>query len=372
MEGHCSMAGLASAFWNGKRVFITGHTGFKGIWLSLWLQSLGATAFGYSTSSPDKTKTAISMESFQGDICDLEALHTAMRAAEPDIVLHMAAQPLVRRAFHDPIGTYKTNVIGTATLLESVRRCESVRAVIVVTTDKCYENRSWDWAYREVDRLGGNDPYSSSKACMELVVSSFRDSFFSDHQARIASARAGNVIGGGDWAEDRLIPDMMRSFAAGNPVTLRNPQAARPWQYVLEALRGYLLLAERLYEDGSRYSGAWNFGPASTDIRPVQWIAGKLAAAWGAEVKWNIQPGNLPQEAQMLRLDCSKAAAELGWHPVLDLSEALEMTVDWYRYFYEGRHSGKNLRTKYLEQIAAYSTRVAKHSELLPETSCKR
>ncbi len=370
------MAGLARAFWDGKRVFITGHTGFKGIWLSLWLQSLEATVFGYSTSSPnplDKQKTVVSMESFQGDICDLKTLHTAMRAAEPDIVIHMAAQPLVRRAFHDPIGSYKTNVIGTATLLESVRQCESVRAVVVVTTDKCYENRNWDWAYREVDRLGGNDPYSSSKACMELVVGSFRNSFFSpdcfeQHRVAIATARAGNVIGGGDWAEDRLVPDMMRSFAVGKPVTLRNPQAARPWQYVLEALRGYLLLAEHLYQDGRHYGGAWNFGPAPTDIRPVQWIAEKLASAWGAEAKWNIEPGNLPQEVQMLRLDCSKAAAELCWRPVLDLSEALEMTVDWYRDFY----SGKNARTKYLNQIAAYSGKVTPQPELLPEPSCKR
>ncbi len=312
------------------------------------------------------------MESFQGDICDLKKLQLAMRAAEPEFVIHLAAQPLVRRAFHDPVATYRTNIIGTATLLESVRTCEPVRAVIVVTTDKCYENRNWDWAYRETDPLGGNDPYSSSKACMELVTASFRDSFFSpdrfqDHRVGIATARAGNMIGGGDWAEDRLIPDMMRSFAAGKLVTLRNPLAMRPWQYVLEALRGYLLLAERLYEDGRRYSGAWNFGPAQADIQPVEWIAAKLAAAWGAEAKWNVQPGELPQEAQMLKLDCSKAAAELSWRPVLALSEALEMTVDWYRDFY----AGKNMRTKYLEQIAAYSAILHSKRETLHEISCK-
>jgi CDP-glucose 4,6-dehydratase len=332
--------------------------------------------FGYSTSSPsplDPKKAAVSVESFQGDICDLQSLHTAMHAAEPDIVLHMAAQPLVRRAFHDPIATYRTNVIGTATLLESVRRCDSVGAVIVVTTDKCYENKNWDWAYREEDRLGGNDPYSSSKACMELVVSSFRNSYFSpdrleQHRAGVATARAGNVIGGGDWAEDRLVPDMMRSFAAGETVTLRNPQAARPWQYVLEALRGYLLLAEHLYRDGRRYSGAWNFGPAATDIRPVQWIAEKLATAWGAEAEWKIHCGSLPQESQMLRLDCSKAAVELGWRPILDLSKALEMTVEWYRDFY----AGKNVRAKYLEQIAAYSRIAGTSPEVIPEHSSKR
>lgn len=346
-------------FWNSKRVLITGHTGFKGRWLSRWLQSLGATVFGYSRSSPDEPHPAVPIESFQGDICDLERLQLAMRAADPEIVLHLAAQPLVRRAFHDPIATYRTNIVGAATLLNSVRQCRSARAVIVVTTDKCYENRNWDWAYRESDALGGGDPYSSSKACMELVANSFRDSFFplerfADHRVAIATARAGNMIGGGDWAQDRLIPDMMRSFAAGQAVTLRNPLARRPWQFVLEALRGYLLLAERLYQDGRRYSGAWNFGPAPSDIQTVEWIAATLAAAWGAEAKWNVQPGDIPQESQMMMLDCSKAAAELNWRPILNLSDALAMTVDWYRDFY----AGKNMHTKYLAQIAAYSARI--------------
>ncbi len=365
------MAGVASGFWNGKRVLVTGHTGFKGVWLSLWLQSMGATVCGYSTSSPalrDK-KNIVSMESFQGDICDLKSLSAAMRLSRPQIVIHMAAQPLVRRAFHDPIATYKTNVIGTATLLESVRQCESVRAAVVVTTDKCYQNRGWDWAYREVDPLGGSDPYSSSKACMELVVASFRDSFLAANGVGIASARAGNMIGGGDWAQDRLVPDMMRSFAAGKPVTLRNPRAARPWQYVLEALRGYLLLAERLYEDGPLFSGPWNFGPSPADIRPVEWIAERLANAWGAEAKWNVHAGNFPQEAQMLRLDCSKAAAELSWHPVLDLAEALTMTVDWYRCFYRDEHDLKSVRSKYLDQIAAYSAIAQSRLSLVAQSS---
>ncbi len=362
------MAVVASAFWNNKRVFITGHTGFKGVWLSLWLQSLGATVSGYSTSSPEEKKSPVQMEHFQGNICDLERLRAAMRAANPEVVLHMAAQPLVRRAVHDPIDTYTTNVIGTATVLESIRQCDSVRAVIVVTTDKCYENKSWDWAYREIDPLGGNDPYSSSKACMELVVGSYRDSFFHDCPIGIATARAGNMIGGGDWAQDRLVPDMMRSFAAGKPVTLRNPHATRPWQFVLEALRGYLLLAEHLYHDPAHTSGAWNFGPAAADIQPVGWIAERLAAAWGAEAKWNVEPGHLPQEAQMLRLDCSKAAAELSWRPALHLSDALDMTVDWYRCFYEG----KNIRSKYLEQLAAYSAAVNIQPEALSEISLSR
>lgn len=347
----------ASQFWKEKRIFITGHTGFKGVWLSLWLQSLGATVFGYSTSSRARKnqKAVVDMESFLGDICDSPALQNAISQTNPEIVIHMAAQPLVRRAFHDPLATYRTNILGTASVLQSVRQSDSVRAVIVVTTDKCYEVQNWDWAYRESDSLGGNDPYSSSKACMELVVQSFRDSFFAARNIGIATARAGNMIGGGDWAEDRLIPDMIRSFAAGKPVTLRNPAARRPWQFVLEALRGYMLLAEKLCEHGSQYSGAWNFGPASSDIQPVQWIAEKLAAGWGAEAQWNVQASdNLPQESQMLQLDCSKAEAELCWEPRLPLSDALAMTVDWYRHFY----AGKDLRQKYLEQIDAYAKKI--------------
>jgi CDP-glucose 4,6-dehydratase len=355
------MARLADRFWRGKRVFMTGHSGFKGVWLSLWLQSLGAEVFGYSTSSAagaTEGKFSVAMQTFRGDICDADKLHPALTASRPDVVIHMAAQPFVRKALQDPIGTYQTNVIGTATLLEGVRRCESVRAVIVVTTDKCYENRDWDWAYREVDRLGGGDPYSSSKACMELVVRSFRDSFFSGNSADgrvvgVASARAGNMLGGGDWGKDRLVPDMIRSFAAGKPVVLRNPTARRPWQFVLETLRGYLLLAQALYENPTVYSGAWNFGPGASEVRSVEWIVEKLAASWGAEAKWNIEPGQHQQEVQMLRLDCSKAAKELGWVPVMDLGDALQMTVDWYRDFY----AGKNVAETYAEQIAAYSAR---------------
>jgi CDP-glucose 4,6-dehydratase len=369
MERPCSMAVLADTFWREKRVFITGHTGFKGVWLSVWLQSLGAEVFGYSTSSPASSqegKLAVPMQSFRGDICDFSRLYSALDSTKPEIVIHMVAQPFVRRAFQDPIGTYKTNVIGTATLLEAVRQCDSVRAVVVVTTDKCYKNQNWDWAYREGDRLGGNDPYSSSKACMELVVRSFRNSFFAvdrvnGHRVGVASARAGNMLGGGDWGKDRLVPDMIRSFAADKPVVLRNPHAKRPWQFVLETLRGYLLLAQALYEDPAHYAGAWNFGPGAADVRSVEWIVEKLAAAWGAEAKWDIQPGPHPQEAQMLRLDCSKAAMELSWTPVLDLSEALEMTVDWYRDFY----AGKNMAETYTQQIAAYSLQAKAKWEIL-------
>jgi len=363
------MAGWADTFWRGKRIFITGHSGFKGVWLSLWLQSLGAEVFGYSTSSPGSSKEgkyAVPMQAFRGDICDADKLHPALIGSQPDVVIHMAAQPFVRKALQDPVGTYQTNVIGTATLLEGVRRCESVRAVIVVTTDKVYENQDWDWAYRELDRLGGSDPYSSSKACMEMVVRSFRDSFFcgdgtGGRRVGVATARAGNMLGGGDWGKDRLVPDMIRSFAAGKPVVLRNPTAKRPWQFVLETLRGYLLLAEALYDDPARYSGAWNFGPGASEVRTVEWIVKKLAAAWGAEAKWEVQPGQNPQEVAMLRLDCAKAAKELLWTPVLELGEALQMTVEWYRDCY----AGNKVAETYAAQIAAYSSRSNAKWELL-------
>ncbi len=245
-----------------------------------------------------------------------------------------------------------------------------MRAVLVVTTDKCYELQPGDWPYRETDALAGSDPYSSSKACMELVAAAFRDSFFSSGSSRvgIATARAGNVIGGGDWGQDRLLPDMIRSFAQKKTVTLRNPAAARPWQFVLEPLRGYLLLAERLYRDATGFSGAWNFGPAPADVRSVQWIAETLAHAWGADAAWEIQPGVLPQESQMIQLDCSKAAAKLSWQPVLDLAQALPMTVDWYRAFY----SAQDMRATSLQQLAAYSARIPASPELLPEISPAR
>lgn len=361
MEKHSITAFPSNAFWNKKRVLITGHTGFKGVWLSLWLQSLGASVAGYSTTPTAKRHrdSVVSMDSFSGDICDRQALHNAIQRSEPEIVFHLAAQPLVRSAFDDPIATYRANIVGTATLLECVRHCPSVRAVAIVTTDKCYEMKDWDWAYRESDRLGGTDPYSTSKACMELVVSAFRDSFFPvdrypEHRIALASARTGNVVGGGDWARDRLIPDTIHSFAEGRPVTLRNPGAMRPWQYVLDALRGYLLLAERLYEHGTIYSGAWNFGPETSGVQSVQWIVARLAEAWGADAKWDLLPGEHSREAQMLTLDCSKAAEMLQWKPTLPLTEALHATVDWYRACY----ARKSQRDKYLEQIAAYSART--------------
>lgn len=351
---------VSSDFWKGKRVFITGHTGFKGVWLSLWLQSMGAEVIGYSSggrTTPEKN-LIVAMQSFRGDICDAGALDEALRQTAPDVVFHMAGQSIVRRAFDDPIGALRTNVLGTVTLLESVRRCATVRAVVVVTTDKCYENRNWDWSYREADRLGGNDPYSASKACMELVTGAFRDSFFTgdrqEHAVGVATARAGNVIGGGDWSGDRLIPDLMRSFASGQLMTLRNPHAMRPWQYVLDTLRGYLLLAARLYQDGRRYAGSWNFGSPASDIRQVEWIVTRVAALWGADAQWELCTGDFWQEAPMMKLDSSKAAEQLQWKPVLELSTALEMTVGWYRDFY----AGGDPKQKCLDQIAEYSVRT--------------
>jgi CDP-glucose 4,6-dehydratase len=360
-------------FWRGKKVFLTGHTGFKGSWMSLWLQSLGAEVTGYSLEPPtspslfETASVASGMRSMKGDVCNLAHLKQAMADCKPEIVFHMAAQSLVRVSYQDPILTYQTNVMGTANVLEAVRKTESVSAVLVVTTDKCYENRNWCWGYREIDSLGGHDPYSNSKACAELVVSAYRSSFFAadsrtTHCVGIASARAGNVIGGGDWAQDRLVPDIVRSFAEGAVLKIRNPQAIRPWQHVLEPLRGYLMLAQKLYEDGTAFGGGWNFGPDSRDVQSVRWILEKIASAWGSPAAWEIDEGEHPHEAEMLQLDCSKAAQQLGWRPVLRLPEALSMTIEWYRHFL----TGKNAREKCLEQILAYR---AKSDREISETS---
>ena len=354
---------MTPSFWRGKRVFLTGHTGFKGSWLSLWLQQLGAELTGYSLNPPtqpslfDKAVVGRGMRSIIGDIRDSVKLISAVRDAAPHIVIHMAAQPLVRRSYADPVETYSTNVMGTVHLLEAVRQCDSVRAVVNVTTDKCYENREWLWPYRENEAMGGYDPYSSSKGCAELVTAAYRTSYFNandfaQHQVALASARAGNVIGGGDWAQDRLVPDIMAAFARKEPVLIRNPHAVRPWQHVLEPLRGYLTLAERLFTDGSSYAEAFNFGPREEDAQPVEWVVSKIAAKWGSSAVWNVDLGAHPHEASFLRLDISKASHRLNWRPVLNLDAALQLTVDWTRADLEN----KDLRGLTLAQINDYQT----------------
>lgn len=331
-------------FWRGKRVFVTGHTGFKGAWLSLMLQEFGARVTGYSLPPPSKPSlfelahVAGGMTSWEGDIRDAGTLARRMREAEPEVVIHMAAQSLVRRSYVEPVETYATNVMGTVHVLDALRGCDTARAAVVVTSDKCYENREWVWPYRENEPMGGHDPYSNSKGCAELVTSAFRSSYFpperfTEHHLALASARAGNVIGGGDWAADRLIPDILRSFEKGERVVIRSPAAVRPWQHVLEPLSGYLLLAERLYESGPEFSGGWNFGPSSEDARPVLSIVEKIAGLWGGEAQWCIDSGPRPHEAHLLRLDISKAVSELAWRPRWKLDTALERIVDWHRAY---------------------------------------
>lgn len=336
--------GVDRAFWHGKRVLVTGHTGFKGSWLCLWLQQLGADVTGYALAPPtapslfEVANVGASMRSVIGDIRDLDRLASALHVHRPEIVIHMAAQPLVRRSYEAPLETYSTNLMGTVNLLEAVRRTDFARAVVNVTSDKCYENREWMWGYRENDRIGGFDPYSNSKACAELITASYRDSFFNatdfaQHRVALASARAGNVIGGGDWAQDRLIPDIVRSLSAGEPVAIRNPAAMRPWQHVLEPLGGYLKLAQALYTDGPRYAGAWNFAPDDADTRPVQWIVERFSSQWGSHAGWRAQSGDARHETNVLRLDSSKARELLGWRPRWQLAQTIDRIVEWHQAF---------------------------------------
>lgn len=355
------MEGLAvnPSFWRGKRVFLTGHTGFKGGWLSLWLQRLGARVTGYALLAPTEpslfgtARVAEGMTSIIGDIRDGAALVAALSNAEPEVVIHMAAQPLVRRSYADPVETYSTNIMGTVHLLEAVRQSPSVRAVVNVTTDKCYENKEWVWGYREEEPMGGDDPYSSSKGCVELISKAYRKSFLKAEGLAMATARAGNVIGGGDWAPDRLVPDVLRALEMRQPVLIRNPHAVRPWQHVLEPLSGYLLLAERLYERGQLDAEGWNFGPTDEDIRPVQWIVERLCEAWGQEAKWTLQSENNLHEVNNLRLDISKVKRRLSWAPRWSLQTALVTTIDWHRAWL----AGQNMRAKCLQQIQAYGER---------------
>ncbi|MEN7430010.1 CDP-glucose 4,6-dehydratase [Chromobacterium sp. TRC.1.1.SA] len=343
------------AFWRGRRVFLTGHTGFKGSWLSLWLASMGAEVHGYSLA-PEQSPALFDIAKVGGrtatalaDIRDAAALADAVRSCRPSIVFHLAAQPLVRHSYADPLGTFSTNVMGTANLLEAVRGCPGVEAVVAVTTDKCYENHEWPWAYRESDALGGHDPYSSSKACAELACAAYRRSY--PGIAPIATARAGNVIGGGDWSANRLVPDLLQAFAEGRSLAIRSPEAIRPWQHVLESLAGYLRLAERLAAGQEDAASAWNFGPADDSNRPVAWIADTLARQWGGDAGWHRDGGGHPHEAQTLRLDSAKARQRLGWTPRWSLEQALSATLDWHRAWLRG----EDMQAFTLEQISAYA-----------------
>lgn len=343
-------------FWKGRSVLITGHTGFKGSWLSLWLSKMGAQVHGYALAPAAQqqmfgqvgVKERLSSNTF-ADIRDLETLERCLSACRPEIVLHLAAQSLVRESYRSPLETYAVNVLGTANLLDAVRRSPSVKALINVTTDKCYENREWVWPYREGDALGGFDPYSSSKACAEIVTAAYRRSFLDAAGVGLATARAGNVIGGGDASIDRLLPDFFRAIDEGRPAVIRSPRASRPWQHVLEPLAGYLLLAEQLFADRVRFSEAWNFGPADEDCVPVQWIVDYLCQRIEG-ASWMLDQQQQPHEASALKLDSSKARAQLNWTPVWRLPEALQRTLDWHLAL----RAGEDLQKFSLQQIAAY------------------
>lgn len=346
-------------FWRGKKVFLTGHTGFKGGWLCLWLASMGANVTGYAL--PPKTTPnlfnvldidGLITKSHLADIRNLDVLKNAMRVANPDVIIHMAAQPLVRHSYVNPVETYETNVMGTVHVLEAARSIDAVRATVVVTTDKCYENKDWVWGYRETDPLGGYDPYSNSKGCAELVTSAYRQSFFQNSSSlnKVASVRAGNVIGGGDWSEDRLIPDAIKSFEAGRALKLRNPLATRPWQHVLEPLSGYLILTQALFNEGAAFASAWNFGPRDEDNRSVENVVDLLIAQWDSKVSWEAEALEQPHEANLLKLDCSKAFSHLGWAPRWNIEIAIQRIIEWHKAY----RSNKDMRELSLAQIKQY------------------
>lgn len=350
-------------FWKGRRVLITGHTGFKGSWLSLWLQSLGAIVTGYSLPPPtdpnlfELAHTSDGMASLVGDIRDFEPLKRALADTRPQVLFHLAAQSIVRLSYENPVETYSTNVMGTVNVLEAVRQVGSPCVLVVVTSDKCYENRDWIWGYREDEPMGGRDPYSSSKACAELVTRAYRDSYFDQVTSGapailLASGRAGNVIGGGDWTKDQLLADVMRAFLLGKPVRIRNPDAVRPWQFVLEALRGYLVLAEHLSIGGSAFAGGWNFGPCDEDVRPVSWIVERLSELWGGDAGWEADRDVHPHEDHTLKLDISKARRRLGWSPQIQLTTTLMWVVEWYRAYQERQ----DMRNVTEAQIARYQS----------------
>lgn len=326
-----------------RRVVVTGHTGFKGSWLSLWLTELGADLYGFAlppeTSPSHWDLLHLGIPDEFKDIREYAAVTAYLEQTQPEIVFHLAAQPLVRRSYRDPLETWYTNVIGTANLLEACRQTPSVRAIVVITTDKVYENREWPWGYREVDRLGGHDPYSASKAATELVVASYQKAFFSDASAPlVATARAGNVIGGGDWSEDRLVPDLVRAMQGGTEVEIRSPHATRPWQHVLECLSGYLLLGQKLLEGNHEYAEAWNFGPEVTSNQPVATVLARLQVYW-PELQWRITEQHHPHEAHLLYLDSSKAIKRLNWQPVWSLETSLAVTAGWYNSYLSGNQT---------------------------------
>ncbi len=354
---------MNSEFWRGRRVLVTGHTGFKGSWLSLWLQSLGANLQGIALPPPtdpalfDFARVAEGMEHNIADIRDFALMRKLLDDFKPEVIFHMAAQPLVRQSYQNPIETYETNVMGTVNLLEASRHCGSVKAVVNITSDKCYENLGIVRGYRENERLGGHDPYSSSKACAELVSAAYRLSFLTNDGIAMATARAGNVIGGGDWACDRLVPDTLRALEMSQSVQIRNPNAVRPWQHVLEPLSGYLLLAEKLYLEGHEFADGWNFGPNDDDARSVSWVVEHLCENWGTDASWTNQPGDHPHEAKYLKLDISKARKHLKWVPRWSLKDALSQVIDWHKAFLRD----EDMQLKTLEQIRTYSTLISKN-----------
>lgn len=352
-----TMRTVNSNFWKDKKVFLTGHTGFKGSWMSLWLQEMGANVKGFALPPPttpslfEVARVGENMISEIGDIRDRQSLNDSMISFNPDILIHMAAQPLVRMSYVLPLETYETNVIGTANVLESARKSPALKAIVSVTTDKCYENKEWVWGYREDEAMGGYDPYSSSKACAELVTAAYRRSYFNGpDKAALASARAGNVIGGGDWAKDRLIPDTISAFEKGESVTIRNPNSTRPWQHVLEPLSGYLFLAEDLYIKGQAFAQGWNFGPNDEDCKPVSWILDELIKLWGSG-SWQLDESEKPHEANFLKLDCSKAKFHLKWSPKWHVKEALQRIVNWQKAF----QLNEDMKNQTLKEIFEYN-----------------